>query len=261
MIPRYYFEKNYPIATGNKTRVALFLDFDGTLAPIRKDSQQCYLSPVTRKLLKSILGSGKSVLAVLSGRSLSDLQKRLSIRGAFYAGSHGLEISGPALRFIHKNARVAKPALDMIMRNLQEKIDSREGVLIEKKPYSFALHYRDAAKEIVPFIRKAFHDTIKKESAYERSFIVMRGKKVLELLPRVSWNKGAAALHIMTKLDKKYLPICVGDDSTDETLFEAFCETGITIRVGPSRRTAARYYLKGQWEVPLLLKQIDDSLW
>ena len=88
----------------------------------------------------------------------------------------------------------------------------------------------------------------------------MRGKKVLELLPRVSWNKGAAALHIMKKLDKKYLPICVGDDSTDETLFEAFCETGITIRVGPSRRTAARYYLKGQWEVPLLLKQIDDSL-
>ena len=48
--------------------------------------------------------------------------------------------------------------------------------------------------------------------------------------------------------------------ATDETLFEAFCETGITIRVGPSRRTAARYYLKGQWEVPLLLNRLMTAL-
>ena len=62
MIPRYYFEEEPPYRYRNKTCVALFLDFDGTLVPIRKDPEQCYLSPDTKKLLKSILGSGKSVL-------------------------------------------------------------------------------------------------------------------------------------------------------------------------------------------------------
>lgn len=260
MIPQYYFEEDYPFAIHNKTRVALFLDFDGTLLPIRKDPEQCYLSPDTNKLLESILGSRKSAVAILSGRSLSDLRKRLSVHGVFYAGSHGLEISGPGIRFAHKGARSAKPALDSILRSLQKEINGCEGVLIENKSYSFALHYRNAAKETVPFIRKLFYSMITKKPGYAQSFTVMRGKKVLELLPRVSWNKGTAALHIMRKLGGNYLPICVGDDSTDETLFKAFCETGITIRVGPSRKTAAKYYLKGQWEVPLLLKQIDDRL-
>jgi trehalose 6-phosphate phosphatase len=259
-LTKYYFEEDHLTATRNKIRVALFLDFDGTLVPIRRDPGQCYLSPDTKRLLESILGSGKSAVTILSGRSLSDLRKRLSVRGAFYAGSHGLEISGPGIQFVHKDAHLAKPVLDNILRAIQEQLDGCEGILIENKPYSFAIHYRNAATETVPFMRKLFYSVITREPADAQSFTVMKGKKVLELLPRVSWNKGTAALHIMRKLDGKYLPICVGDDATDETLFEAFCEKGITIRVGPSRRTAARCHLKGQWEVPFLLKQIDDRL-
>ena len=256
----YYFEEDHPMATHNKTCVALFLDFDGTLVPIRKDPGQCYLPSDTKELLESILASGKSTVAILSGRSLSDLRKRLSIHGAFYSGSHGLEISGPGIRFTHKSARFAKPAIDAVRHNLTEEIACCEGITIETKPYSFALHYRKAAKEIVPFVRESFYRMIAKDTAHARSLTVIKGKKVLELTPNVSWDKGAAALHIMQRLDQRYLPICVGDNGTDETLFEAFSEKGITIRVGPSRRTAARYHLKGQWEVLLLLKQIDEKL-
>lgn len=260
MVPQYYFERKHPIASSNKTCVALFLDFDGTLVPIKKFPEECYLSSDIEKLLKSILDSKKSVVTVLSGRSLSDLKKRLSLRGIFYAGNHGLEISGPGIRFTHKDACLAKPALDNTFSNLQKEIGGREGVLIENKSFSIALHYRNAPKETIPLIRKLFYRVIVKEPAYTQSFTVMKGKKVLELLPRVSWNKGAAALHIMKKLDEKYLPVCVGDDTTDETLFEAFRETGITIRVGPSRKTAAGFYLKNQREISLLLQQIDDTL-
>jgi trehalose 6-phosphate phosphatase len=257
---KYYFEEDHSIAIRNKIRVALFLDFDGTLVPIRRDPGQCYLSSDTKRLLESILGSGKSAVAILSGRSLSDLRKQLSIHGVFYSGSHGLEISGPGIRFTHKSARLAKPAIDAIRSNLTEKINGCKGIIIEKKPYSFALHYRDAAKEIVPFVRESFLRMIAEKAAYAESLTVIKGKKVLELTPNVSWNKGTAALHIMQRLDERYLPICVGDDETDEALFETFCETGITIRIGPSRRTAARYHLKGQQEVSLLLKQIDEGL-
>ncbi|MBA4389911.1 MAG: trehalose-phosphatase [Syntrophus sp. (in: bacteria)] len=260
MAPQYYFDKNPLMAEDSDRPVALFLDFDGTLVPIRKDPRECYLSSETRGRLESILSSGKSVVAFLSGRSLSDLRKRVSVRGAYYAGNHGLEISGPGIRFAHKDARLAKPVIDAIRRDLTGELGAFHGILIENKRFSFALHYRGAAASVVPPIRKSFYRRIAAELTHARSITVIRGKKVLELVPRVSWNKGAAALHIMQRLDGRYLPICVGDDSTDETLFETFCETGITIRIGPSRRTAARYHLKGQWEVPLLLKQIDEGL-
>ena len=150
--------------------MALLLDFDGTLVPIMKDPEQCYLSSDTRRLLESILGSGKSVLVVLSGRSLSDLRKRLSIRGAFYAGSHGLEISGPGIRFAHQSACLAKPVINRILQNLKEELDGCEGVIIEEKPYSFALHYRNAAKETISLVRESLYRMIKNNPVYRRSF-------------------------------------------------------------------------------------------
>ena len=260
MPPQYYFEKDRLAATHTKARVALLLDFDGTLLPIMKDPDKCYLSPDTRRLLESILSSGKAVLVVLSGRSLSDLRKRLSIRGAFYAGSHGVEISGPGIRFAHQSASLAKPVINRILQNLKEELGNCEGVYIEEKPYSFALHYRNAAKETTSLVRESLYGMIKNNPVYRRSFTILRGKKVLELLPSGSRNKGEAALHIMEKLSGNYLPICVGDDTTDEALFRTFYGAGITIRVGYSRKTAAKYYLKGQWEVPLLLQQIANAL-
>ncbi len=260
MTPQYYFREQNHIADSNKTCFALFLDFDGTLSPIRKDPEQCYLSPDIKKLLKAILDSQKSLVAILSGRSLFDLKKRLSLRGIFYAGSHGLEISGPGMRFVHKEAVLLKPVINDIMLNLKKTIGNHKGIIIEEKPYSFALHYRNAAKNVIPFVRESFFATLIKEAGHRQSLNSMEGKKVLELMPRVSWHKGTAALHIMNKLDKQYLPVCVGDDITDETLFETFSKTGITIRVGYSRKSAARYYLKNQSEVSVLLQQIHDRL-
>jgi trehalose-phosphatase len=257
---QYYFEENHPIMTNNKSRMALFLDFDGTLVPIRKDPEQCHLSSDTKRLLESILGSGKAMVVILSGRSLSDLRKRLTVRGAFYAGSHGIEISVPGIRFVHQSANLKRPAINLILQNLKEELRSCEGVRIEEKPYSFALHYRNAARETVPLVREALYRMIKSNPAYRRSFTILRGKKVLELLPSVTWNKGEAALYIMGRLNGNYLPICVGDDTTDESLFRTFYGSGITIRVGCSRKTAAEYYLKGQWEIPLLLQQVDNAL-
>src|SRR5512145_1851450 len=219
MPPQYYFEKEGFSAIYNSTRVALLLDFDGTLLSIRKNPEECYLSPDTQKLLELILNSGKSVVAILSGRSLSDLRRRLHLRGAFYAGSHGLEISGPGIRFVHQSARLAKPAINNILQDLKKELDGCEGVRIEEKPYSFALHYRETKNDIVPFIRRTFYRMTQNNPANRRTFAVMRGKKVLEILPRISWNKGTAALHIIERLQGSYLPVCVGDDRTDESLF------------------------------------------
>jgi trehalose 6-phosphate phosphatase len=260
MPPQYYFEKDRLGAAHTKGRVALLLDFDGTLLPIMKDPEECYLSPETKGLLESILGSERAAVVILSGRSLSDLRKRLSIRGAFYAGSHGVEISGPGVQFVHRSVSSAKPVINRILQDVKEELASCEGVYIEEKPYSFALHYRNAAKETASLVRESLYRMIKNNPAYRRSLTILRGKKVLELLPSGSQNKGEAAIYIMERLNGDYLPVCVGDDTTDEALFRTFYGAGLTIRVGYSRKTAADYYLNGQWEVPILLRQVDNVL-
>jgi trehalose-phosphatase len=260
MIPRYVLEEGCLKTSFNKRYAALLFDFDGTLVPIRKDPNHCYLSAEIKTLLKSILSSEKSFVTVLSGRSLSDLRSRFSMDGLFYVGSHGLEISGPGVRFVHQNAYSAGPVINYILQNLKKELNGYEGIFIEEKPYSLAVHYRNVPKSIVPFVRKTFYRMAAGNPVYRHSLSIIKGKKVLELLPSGSWNKGEAALYLVERLHEKYLPICVGDDTTDETLFNVFSGSGITIRVGFSKRTAAKYYLKRQSEVPLLLQYINNML-
>jgi len=82
-------------------------------------------------------------------------------------------------------------------------------------------------------------------------------RNVFELTPNVPWNKGNAVLLILKQLKDKCMPIYIGDDQTDETAFKALSGKGFTIRVGKSKKTAANYYLKGHWELPRLLDDIE----
>jgi trehalose-phosphatase len=257
MDPSYYFEAD-PLRTkaGADVPIALFLDFDGTLVPIANDPGLPRLSPESRQLLASILECGAALIAFVSGRGLRDLKRRVGVPGAYYAGSHGLEISGPEARFVHAGAVVARPAIDALCRDVKRAIDAWEGVTIEKKAYSFAVHYRNAAKGAGPFLHGLLGYEVASRPACREFATIVRGKKVLEVVPLVRWDKGRAALWIADRLRRACLPICIGDDSTDETLFEVFRESGVTIRVGRSRRTSAAYYLRSQGEVRLFLEQI-----
>ncbi|MEW6118428.1 MAG: trehalose-phosphatase [Nitrospirota bacterium] len=84
----------------------------------------------------------------------------------------------------------------------------------------------------------------------------MKGKKVLELLPDIMWDKGSAVLWILRRLEDVHLPVYVGDDVTDENAFRAIGNKGITIRVGTSKKTCAQYYLKTSREVQRLLQMV-----
>jgi trehalose 6-phosphate phosphatase len=146
MALQYYFDEN-PLGTRNShSRLALFLDFDGTLVPIQRDPDRCTVKEEIKTLLESILDTGKSVLAVLSGRPRSDIEKRIPLKGVYYAGSHGLEIKGPGVQYIHEPAILSKPFMDKVRRNLARKIKGLEGVRIEEKPFSFCSPLSGSAK-------------------------------------------------------------------------------------------------------------------
>lgn len=252
----YFFEKGVYSGKFETTRkIALFLDFDGTLVPIQKDPGQCFLSDKIKTLLLLLAGSRCCHIIVLSGRALSDIKKRIGIRAIYYGGNHGLDISGPNLRFTHPKALASKSAITYVSHQLKKEITSFEGAWLENKKFSVSLHFRSVKTEDIRLLKKVFHNVVENYSK-NNLFTIMKGKKVLELLPYVSWDKGKAVLWFLQQLQDGCLPVYVGDDRTDEDAFKALRGKGITIHIGKSKKTSADYYLKGHWELPGLLENI-----
>lgn len=241
------------ISPGRK--IALFLDFDGTLVPIRKDPDKCVLSKEMKEQLQSLANSDRHFVTILSGRTLSDIRARVGIRNICYGGNHGLAISGKGLRFVHPGALSAKAIISKAGRRLEKEIACFDGTWIERKKFTLSLHYRMADKREVLRLKKAFFG-VAAEFSGKGLLIIMKGKKVLELMPNISWDKGRAALLILNKLQGEYLPIFVGDDVTDEAAFKALKNSSVTVRIGRSKRTLARFYLKDYQETSRLLKTI-----
>ena len=86
--------------------VLLFLDFDGTLAPIVQEPMLAVLPAATRQVLDELVTNATITIAIVSGRSLGDLKGRVGMPGLVYAGNHGLEIEGQGLWFEHAQAVV-----------------------------------------------------------------------------------------------------------------------------------------------------------
>ncbi len=257
MAPEYFFEKE-PLKSTTGSRLLLLLDFDGTLVPIQGSPENCRLPDNVRRPLKSITASKRALVGILSGRSLSDIKAKVRVKGLYYSGCHGLEISGPHLRYIHPGARDGIPLIDEIRRKLQEKIGALDGVLLEYKRLTLAIHYRMANNEDARIVRREVRRVLAGRGI-AGGLSLMKGKKVLELVPAVAWDKGKAALFILEGLEGKYTPLYVGDDLTDERAFQVLNRLGVTVRVGKSAKTAARYYLKGQWEVPEFLRYVESK--
>ncbi|MFA4829253.1 MAG: trehalose-phosphatase [Thermodesulfovibrionales bacterium] len=260
LYPRYFFgEINNSLLNKIKRyhKIALFLDYDGTLVPIQKAPSQCILSNKIKGRLKLLAGSDRCYLTILSGRSLPDIKKMAGIKNICYGGNHGLDIAGPNIRFTHPKVLSTRPLIIKIKKLLDKEIRTIKGAWLEDKKFTLSLHFRSARTKDIPRVKKVFYDVAGK-FLEKNLLVVIKGKKVLELAPNVSWNKGKAVRWILQRLKGKYLSIYIGDDLTDETAFKALCKRGITIRVGKSKKTFADYYLNGYREVSSILKQIVE---
>lgn len=258
----YFFEKgnsNILSSIESNRKIALFLDYDGTLVPIQRDPSQCVLPDKIKQQLQLLAGSNHCYLTILSGRSLPDIRKRIGIRKIFYGGNHGVDIAGPGMRYTHPKASSTRPVILKIKHLLKKEIADIKGAWLEDKKFTLTLHFRDVKKRDISSVKKVFYK-IAKRFIQGKLLTVIKGKKVLELTPDISWDKGKAILYILERLKDKCLPIYIGDDTTDEFAFSAISGKGITIRVGRSAKTFADYYLKGYPEVLRLLQGISSNM-
>jgi trehalose-phosphatase len=244
------------IAGAGDRSLAIFLDYDGTLTPIVSHPEKAFLSDSTRQTLRAL--ATQAPVAILSGRALEDVRKRVAIDGIVYAGSHGFDIAGPR-RLRRQEAIEFLPALDAAEKELREKLAGIAGALIERKRFSIAAHYRKVNENDLPKLERAVSEVV----AQHRELRRMEGKKVYELLPYTDWDKGKAVLWLLERLGLERAgmrPIYIGDDRTDEDAFRALQQRGVGIVVSEEpRATAANYSLKDPTEVERFLRELGAA--
>ncbi len=221
-----------------------------------KNPDDCYLSDKLKIILQQL--NNKIKIGIISGRDLKDLRKRISIRGLYYCGSHGLQIESPEIKYINPDAERLIPYINEVYRKFKKLTDKFAGMLIEKKEFSFTIHYRQVEPEKRKELKKLFFDMISK---YKGNYIkVLNGKMVFEILPAVNWNKGRAVSFLANNFQNKHYPVFIGDDITDETVFSEINDRGLTIRVGNSKKTMAKYFIRNQGEVYKFVTIMNEVL-
>lgn len=240
----------------------LFLDYDGTLTPIASSPDKAVMSARTKDLLRRLSNVRDRKIAVVSGRALADISRRVGLKNIVYVGNHGFEIKGPKIEFKSPVPIKYRKALEEIKEKLSVSLASVKGVLIEDKGFSLSLHYRLVEKKRAAAVKADFYAAV---LLYElRGVISVRsGKMSLEVRPPLPWNKGKVVLWLlgrrlfaMKNRRKKVLPIYIGDDITDEDAFESLKDRGMTIFVGKPDSTKARFYVKDTDEVAGFLRII-----
>ncbi|MDD5302280.1 MAG: trehalose-phosphatase [Elusimicrobia bacterium] len=239
-------------ARGEKWLIAL--DFDGTLARLRRARSAARL-PHGRRLMLQRLGRLPGVrVVIVSGRELADLRRRCRIRGAALSGEHGMSLTGfgrawshPATARLHRESAALAAAASRLTLGMP-------GVEIERKRTSVSVHWRKA-----PAVRRDPEGLGRALSGLLRSgWRLAGGKCVWELRPGLARGKGDAILLAQRRLGPGARVLFIGDDATDEEGFRKLGRAAWTVRVGPGE-TAARWRVAGPVDVDALLVELSTA--
>jgi trehalose 6-phosphate phosphatase len=226
------------------SNVLLAFDFDGTLAPLVSAPARAAMRPSTRHLLMRL--SKLYPCVVITGRARGDALGRLrGIEVCRVVGNHGAEPSpgGAAMR------RRVRRWLPLLTRRLS----GHQGVVVEDKGFSLAIHYRRARRRI------AARRAILTAAASLADARIIGGKLVVNVVVSDAPHKGLALERERSHFGCDTV-IYVGDDETDEDVFQ-LDRPGrlLSVRVGRKASSAASYYLRGQGEIDRLLRTLIEA--
>ncbi|XP_022965072.1 probable trehalose-phosphate phosphatase F [Cucurbita maxima] len=261
-------------------KIAVFLDYDGTLSPIVDDPDCALMSNTMRFAVRNVAKYFPT--AIISGRKREKVFDLVGLTELYYAGSHGMDIVGPVSQTVlnsHPNctrstdhqgkdvnlfqpAREFLPMIDEVFGTLVEKTKDIRGAKVENHKFCAAVHYRNVHEKNWPTIAQCVHDVLKDHPRLR----LTHGRKVLEIRPVFDWNKGKAVEFLLESLglnaSEDVLPIYIGDDRTDEDAFKVLRERnqgyGILVSSVP-KETNAFYSLRDPPEVMEFLMGLVGS--
>jgi len=217
---------DFNISTLAAGTTALFLDFDGTLAPIADDPAAVAVAESTRVTLARLEAALGGALAIISGRSIEDVDRLIASHRIAVAGVHGLMRRDASGR-MHETA-FDGVALDSLTRDLQAATEGMPGLLLEKKPGSVALHYRKR-----PELAQFCDEAVARAIAGRPNLTRLAGKMVIEVKAGARTKADAVDDFMGEAPFRGRVPLYAGDDVTDEDAFRAVrAMGGHTIRIG-----------------------------
>lgn len=214
--------------------VALFLDFDGTLVEIAPGPDAIEPAPDLSARLAGLGERLEGRCALVSGRSIEDIEKHIGRIPVAAAGSHGLDLRDVSGTSLGEAPNGLPPVIERELREFA----TEHGVDYEAKPHGGALHYRSNLTKGQE--TRQFAESL----ALLHGWAAQHGKCVVELVAKDA-NKGSAVFTLMqTEAFADSRPFFLGDDLTDEAGFVAAAELGgAGILVGEREPTQARFKL------------------
>lgn len=229
------------------TNTLFAFDFDGTLAKIVSTPSEAKMTCETAQLLERL--NRYVPVAVISGRGIQDLKLRMSFQPKYLVGNHGLE--GPVSTKISE--KELKEMCYLWNSQLSQKLPlilGTNGVEIEDKTYSLAVHYRKIrdkanARAVLSKVLSDLQPTPR----------IILGKAVYNIVPAGAPNKGMALLDLMEQSNTR-TAFYIGDDDTDEDVFSLSDQKVLTVRVGTKRSSQARFFIQRQSEINRILREL-----
>ena len=233
-----------------KNRLVL-LDYDGTLASFKDNPQDAFPDKELYELLDKIAAQENTTLCLISGRDKETFNKWFPNKPYSLITDHGVWYKKPEENW-EELAVLKSDWMESILPILETFSDNTPGTFVEKKKFSLAWHYRKVDPELAQ-IRTVELNTMLTSFIANHDLSVLDGDKVIEIKSG-SVNKGKASNHLLMNQDFDYI-LCMGDDFTDEYMFEELPNFATTIKVG-FKKTRAKYYIKDTLKVREFLKEL-----
>jgi trehalose 6-phosphate synthase/phosphatase len=222
----------------NAKKSLILLDYDGTLVGFKNNPQDAKPDSELFKILDTFEGQSKTDLCLISGRDKETFIKWFGNKPYDLITDHGVwrreNNNWTPLEILNTDWMAnIKPILETF-------VDRTPGTFIETKEYSLAWHYRTADPELAQ-IRTMELNTVLTSMISNNELSVLQGNKVIEIKSS-NVNKGRAANQLFMKGDYDFILI-MGDDWTDEYMFEVAPDDAFTIKIGYTK-TKAKYQIK-----------------
>jgi trehalose 6-phosphate phosphatase len=246
-------------------RVWLFLDYDGTLADFTRTPDIIKPDPRLIDLVRRLVGKSALQVAIVSGRSLHDIQAFLPVAGLYLAGTYGIEVLTPSGERIQRDDYASvRPYLEKLKPLWEEIIADRRGYYLEDKGWSLALHARFAPENEARRVISTIQQTLNEELITDE-YRLIKQKKFLEVCSARA-HKGKTVSFLLNSFP---LPgarlVYIGDDTNDGEAFETIhAKGGVAIAVaqyfGYIRPGGGDYVLKSPKEVRRWLENLTHWL-
>lgn len=250
------------ILASHVERIVVFVDYDGTLTPIRSRPEDAVIDDTTRASLKQWCHYDWLDLVVMSGRDSQFLSEQLGTTRCMLAAEHGAKTLDPATgrwrKRVHSDRSSWFPAALKTMTDYTARVP---GSHIEKKQFSIAWHYRNAPSEFGEFQARKLAEELELGLA-NLPVNILRGKKVIEARA-IEAHKGVFARSFLDSSAPGTFAIAIGDDRTDEDMFAAIRGRGLSFKVGRGA-SAADVALPSQEDVvefmDALFARLDERI-